>query len=306
MRRWGRGAWAPLGMTLALAMGLAGCGGSESPLGVGPSDAGVDATSTGPVPDGVYTLDNVCETTAPKVCELRKACCEKSSGFDEATCLRRAKADCEQNVAEVKAGQATFNGARIDACLNSLKPIVDKCFWVVDDFTEAARAFKNCRIFAGQVGEGAACTRDDQCKLNDTADAFVSCNASKCKTTHILPAGAACEIKDDLDALCAAGLYCDVTPAGPAPWIGVCKTALSLGAPCQRVRTLECGLGNYCDEVTKKCVAGGPGGATCENDLQCATVSCLKVGDGGLPADGGTGGTCKAQKPAVKPAECGK
>lgn len=232
MRRWGRGAWAPLGMTLALAMGLAGCGGSESPLGVGPSDAGGDATSTGPVPDGVYTLDNVCETTAPKVCELRKACCEKSSGFDEATASGVRRPTASKTWLKSKLVRPpSMARASTPASTRSSPSSTSASRSLMTSRRRRTRS-RTAASSRAKVGEGAACTRDERpvqaqrhgrClrvvqRLEVQDDPH---SAGRCRL----------RIKDDLDALCAAGLYCDVTPAGPAPWIGVCKTALSSGRP---------------------------------------------------------------------------
>ena len=68
------------------------CGGSSSSSIADPA-TGDGGTGDGAAGDGgtsggtTYTLDNVCELTAPKICALRKPCCEKSFGFDEATCL---------------------------------------------------------------------------------------------------------------------------------------------------------------------------------------------------------------------------
>ncbi len=290
------------GVLASLALGGA-CGGTSSPLG-----PLADASTEGGEPGeggasdagGAYTLDNVCERTAPRVCAIRKGCCEKTAGYDEATCLTREREACAKDVAEVRAGTMTFDPARLEACVASLTPLIDKCTLGVEDFGDAAAILKDCHVFAGKLGEGVACTRDNQCAPSTSADAFVGCEEQKktCRTIRILGAGATCELGDGFAAVCGKGLYCDIDFQDPPPRQGTCKTALGLGATCSQAKPLECGLGYYCD-ASNKCVAGKAGGASCTDALQCASLVCQRTNDAGP-------GTCKPVDPIVKKYECGK
>jgi hypothetical protein len=261
-----------------------------------PGDGGAEASSA-----SAYTLDNICEQTAPKTCQIRKSCCDKTSGYDETGCLAESNSTCARDVAEVRAGTMTFDPTNIEACYTKLGALTEKCVLTIDDLTTAAQVLKDCHVFVGKIGEGLPCERDNQCKPSATADAFVTCEKDHhtCKTIRLLSAGANCEFGDGIGAICAAGLYCDFPIGGndPKPK-GTCKTALAGGATCEKTQPFQCGLGRYCDD-TKHCAPGKAGGATCDNALECASLTCEKTSDAGP-------GTCKKQEPLVKPNECGK
>lgn len=285
---------------VAMLAAIVACSGSTSPLIGG--DAGQDgATASDGGATTTYTLDNVCDLTAPKVCAQRVGCCTQSGGYDEAGCLTNTKADCAKNVAEVRAGTMTFDGSNIDACLAKLAPIVDKCRLEFPDLQSIITAFSGCRVFAGNLGEGVACERDEQCKPATTNDAFVSCSKTthKCQTIRLLSAGANCAFKDGISAVCGSGLYCDAATSGANAGEGTCKTALALGAQCAVAQPFQCGLGAYCDGTTHQCTKSKPGGSACENVLQCASLKCEKTGDAGT-------GTCAPQEPLLKASDCGK
>src|SRR5262245_22754714 len=86
----------------------AGSSGNASSSGSSGSTTG-DASTTQEGGATTYTLDNVCEKTAPLVCEMRKTCCLAGAGYDEAGCLAHAKAECAKDVAEVNAGREAFH-----------------------------------------------------------------------------------------------------------------------------------------------------------------------------------------------------
>jgi hypothetical protein len=67
-----------------------------------------DTTDSGASSGPLYTLDDVCERVAPKICELTKSCCDKTGGFDQAGCIAHSKATCAKDVADVSGGRATF------------------------------------------------------------------------------------------------------------------------------------------------------------------------------------------------------
>lgn len=242
-----------------------------------------------------YTLDDVCERTAPKVCELRKPCCEKTHGYDEQACLAEAKATCAKDVADARAGRATFRQERIDPCLAKYKPLFEGCYETFSLVTEAAATLKDCQAFEGQLAEGEACERGSQCKPSPDANAVTGCDdkTKRCTTTKLLGEGAACRIGDGASGFCTAGLYCDADFT-KAPVVGTCKRATARGAICDTTKqfALECGLGSYCDKTSGKCTAAKAAGAPCNDNLECERLEC------------DANKTCAPLKPLVDLNEC--
>jgi hypothetical protein len=137
-----------------------------------------------------------------------------------------------------------------------------------------------------------------QAAPDDSSATACSEDTKKCVTTTFLAKGAACSFAEGAHALCGTGLYCDV-PLDGGPLEGTCKQALALGADCQLLRPLDCGLGAYCDASTTKCTQAKAGTASCTNNLQCLSTKCTTTGDAGI-------GTCDPQKPVASPRSCGK
>jgi hypothetical protein len=274
------------------------CGGSSGNDIVGPAP---DGGGSGSGSQGPYTLDNVCERTAPLTCEVRKPCCESGPGFDQNACIANAKKDCEADVAAVRAGQATFHGDRIDGCVPTFRTILSTCTLTFELLQKYSRDIARCSAFEGTLPEGAPCERGSQCKPGATANEVAGCDGDtkKCRITKILAEGDTCTIGSGLPEICDDGLYCNVSFASQ-PFTGVCKKKTSLSVACNKDQEpfqLECGLGNYCDKTTGVCTVGKTGNAACANDLECASVSCAKSGDAGV-------GSCKPLESLVKPTEC--
>ncbi len=239
-----------------------------------------------------YTVDTVCAATTPKLCAGRKGCCDKAKfAYDAAGCEANEKTVCEQNVAEVKAGTMTFDGSKVDACLAKYQQLLDKCFISFEEITTFIADFKVCQVFVGKVAAGGACTRTAQCAPAAGANEQVACTNGKCVLTKLLPEGAACTFAMGVSEFCQTGTFCDAdfTKTPPA---GTCKKSLAIGETCTG-KAFGCGLGNYCDSATQKCVAGKAVGASCGNDLECKSLSCDN-----------TATTCAAGDPLVEPKEC--
>jgi hypothetical protein len=284
--------------------GLLACSGSDSTPSIGSSDsgpAGEAAADTGSTP---YTLDDVCDRTAPLVCGIRKDCCAATGGFDETGCEAHSKAECQKDVTEARAGRETFHPDRIDACIPKLTSLLSgSCYVTFDLILKFSEEYKDCRIFEGSLAEAASCERDSQCKPPANPNDIVGCDdkTKVCHTTHLAAENDPCTIADGLPTICGRGLYCDANFALPTP-SGTCKKATAIGDACSTSKTpnLECGFGNYCEKATGKCTAGKPANASCTSDLECQTISC-RGPDGGV-VDGG--GACTAPGALVKPEEC--
>lgn len=285
------------------ALTTAACGGSTSSgVTAAPADGGSASDGTIADSEKPYTLDDVCERTGPLICEIRKPCCESTSGFDQAGCLAHAKTECEKDVAEVRAGRAVFHGDRITTCLPKYKEIFSSCVLTYELLQKHARDIGACEAFEGQLPEGASCERTSQCKPGATANELAGCDdtTKRCQITKLLGEGATCTI-GGAPNLCDEGLYCDASFASE-PFTGVCKKKTSLGVACAKDKqpfALECGLGNYCEVSTGLCTAGKSGSAACATDLECASVSCVKPDAGAEPA-----GACAPVANLVKTNEC--
>jgi hypothetical protein len=280
------------------------CGGSSSSAIADPpaTDGGTDGSSTTSSSSsgstgGAYTLDDVCDRTAPKICALRKSCCEKSHGYDEAACIANSKADCAKDVADVRGGRMTFHPELIDPCIAKFQPILDACFETIDLLFQAA-SIAECRIFQGQLDEGARCERDSQCK-SGPAGSFVDCNSEReaCTYTRFFKEGEACRYGDSAGGFCEKGLYCDAPLGSSVP--GTCKKATPVGSSCDTLKLIstECGLGAYCDRGTGKCTAAKDDGATCDTAFECKSLRCESGGSG-------SGRKCQKPQPIVTESEC--
>src|SRR5688572_21691203 len=259
-----------------------GCGGSSPDPVLGTatdSGGGNDGGQADSAPEA-YTLDNICSRTNPVICALRKPCCEKTFGYDEAACLAEANIGCAADVADARAGRATFHPELVDACIKKYQDLFASCEVTFDLYARALKVFKECRIFEGQLAEGASCTRLAQCKPATAPNQASTCdedNTKQCSTVTILAENEACELKDGAKGLCDEGLYCDITSF--ATMTGTCKKKTPIGSACSTTKkpNLECGFGNRCDE-SGKCAVGKPGGASCTGDLDCASVKCTPKG----------------------------
>jgi hypothetical protein len=242
------------------------------------------ASADGASADGganVYTLDDVCKTVPAKICGLRKPCCEQTSTYDEAKCIAYEKAQCEKDVADTRAGKATFYPERVDPCLARLEPIFKSdCSLTFDVLYKLVNDLRDCNVFDGSLADGAACERGSQCKHSTAADELTGCDddTKKCSTTKLLGENAPCSLADGESAFCGKGFYCDAD-LSKQPAVGTCKKATALGEQCDATKrpfSLECALGNYCEPTTSKCTAGNPGGTACikAEEYKCASFKC--------------------------------
>ncbi|MDC3961131.1 hypothetical protein [Polyangium jinanense] len=240
---------------------------------LGLAACGDDTDGTTPPPK--YTLDNVCAQIAPQLCEVRKTCCEKGDGYDEAACITYETEVCEKNVADVQAGLMTFDGNSIDACLVAMKPYADKCFLTIPDYYNAPEDLAPCsKVFAGKLTDGSTCERDAQCASSVEKREIVECDddTKKCSATRFLPLDAACKVEANAKEVCDQGLYCDYDFLAME---GLCKPAKKLGEACTPSPIqLSCGLNAYCDADTKVCTEAKVEGSACQSPLECQSLKC--------------------------------
>lgn len=304
------GAWKRVGWVFVSASScwtlIAACSGSSS-VDIAKADAapassttsnGVDSGAGDAATSEAYTLDNVCARTADLLCDIRNPCCESGPGFNRPACYVHAKADCDLDVADVHAGLMTFHADRIETCI----PVFQEIFGASCELTtrvleKYGRALGACQVFEGKLPLGATCERGSQCQAATDKVGLVGCDdtTKKCTLTKIVGSGQPCSLAPPNMALCEEGLYCD---ADFATFTGSCKPKTALNSKCDKSKqplSLECGLGNYCSTSSSLCTLGKPGGAACENDLECQSLKCT---------DATAERTCAAPKLLVKESEC--
>lgn len=292
-----------LGVGLVVFGVVAACGDDDAtiapPVDAGSAETGSSSgSSSGDEGGTTYTLDNVCEKTAPIICDLRKKCC--AADYDEAGCLSHQKAECALDVAAAKAGTESFHPEIIDPCIPKFRSVLEMCAVSFDLLQQAGGTIGECQAFTGKKPIGEACMRASECAPPAKKGDLTVCDdkTKKCKVLNFLAEGDACALKEGTSGLCGTGLYCDIDFDSGAELKGICKKATSLGVGCDANKkpfNLECGIGNYCDKGTGKCVVGKPAGAACTGpNLECQSLTCSN----------GDAGVCTALDPLTKPEEC--
>jgi hypothetical protein len=248
------------------------------------------AETNTPAVEAKYTLESVCGKLPAPTCMMRQSCCTQASGYDEAACMTDVMTACEKNVADVKAGIMTFDGEFIDACIAATQAYSDKCFLTFNDLFAIPEDLEPCtHAFTGQLADGAACDRTEQCKSSVADRQFVRCDTmtKKCTTYTFLPLDAACSISTKATEICDEGLYCKAFLLD-----GKCQPITPLGAACTpKQLSLECGFGNTCDSATSICIEAKAEGEACATPLDCKSVTC-------------TGSVCVKPDPLFNAMQC--
>ncbi len=277
--------------------GQGGVAGQSGGAGQGGGSAGASGNAGAAGSGGTsYTLDNVCALYAPKLCVAVKPCCEGSGfGYDAAKCETATLSDCDNQVAEVKAGNLTFHPENIDTCLTKLAPLYQKCQLSIGDIIAAQPDLALCNMFEGKVPQGGPCTRGSDCAVPTQPNTYKSCNESSktCEHTVLKKNSEPCELGTGASGFCESGLFCDVSLVGQPPYPGQCKPATPSGSACntQKAISVECGLGFYCNKASGNCTTAKVGGAGCTLDLECRSFKCQ-------------GGKCLSASPIVGQQQC--
>lgn len=247
--------------------------------------AGGEGALGGAGGSGGYTVDNICSQLPQKVCQSRAKCCDSSFGYNQGNCESVEKQDCDQLVAEVKAGDRTFDPSMVDVCLAAVQPLLDKCLFTGDMDAALLKAINTCgKIFPGTGAPGSACTTQSDCAPSSDPLGYFGCSTqnNQCYQGTILSQGAACNYYMNV---CDDGLDC----ATPSLTIqnGTCTPITPTNGVCSSSN--QCGLGNYC--TNSACQIAKETGS-CSNFHHCASLNC-------------EGGQCAQPSPIIRPAECG-
>lgn len=240
---------------LAPLAALSGCGGVHG--------IPVDSTST-----------QIAQTVCPKAYE----CCTQSqlmgnssAGTDEASCESMTKSDFAGNLEAVQAsqdqGRATFDNAKLQACLNTIRSA--SCDTL--DMTNHLMGIPGCDSFVDPlVAIGGACSNDYEC-----VDGWCQ------QPTDMSGGDGACQPhaqlgQSCLTATCEAGLTCDVAATDET-----CVQPGALGAAC--TDPLQCASVN-CSMTD----ATTPGTCVAATGTQCFYASGCSAAGSGRPNTGTT------------------
>ncbi|MBX3128479.1 MAG: hypothetical protein KF718_17290 [Polyangiaceae bacterium] len=277
--------------------GAGGASGSAGAAGSGGLSGAAGSAGSGGSAAGPVALDDFCQTWVPKYCASAKSCCEGSGfGHDAAGCTTLLTAQCEADVAAVKASELSYDGSDVHACIAATDGFLNKCVLAIDDLLVGFDSLLTCGgILDGKVPEGGACQRDSQCEASADPAVLVDCNqlTKVCRHSKLLSQNQACQVGDGISEYCAPGLYCDAEFLVGPPYSGICKQATPAGGDCNGVKVinLECGLGFYCNKTSSKCTKAKVGGAPCAQAIECQSFSCV-------------GAQCAAVPPLVNQAVC--
>lgn len=234
---------------------------------------------------GGYTVDDICSQLPQKVCQGRASCCNQTYGFNQPNCESVEKQDCDQMVAEVKAGTRTFDPAMVDVCLSDVQPLLDECLFTGDMEVALYKAINTCgKIFPGKGAPGAPCTMQHDCAPSSDPNGYFGCSGqtNQCYQGTILSEGTDCNYYFDV---CDEGLDCATSSI--AVQDGTCTTVTPINGPC--TSSNQCGLGNYCTGGTCKLAKQS---GTCSSYHHCASLNC-------------DGGECAPPTPIIRQADCG-
>ncbi len=218
---------------VAVVAAAGGCGGAAED-GKG-DDGGADA-GLPPLPE--LTLENYCEVTAPRWCEMHRPCCESdgvdrstsspgagafgpvgpfvggglTARFDRQACEEEYRLNCESDVAATRAGMRTFHPERHAECEVELSAALESC--AGNGSTPACQ-----RVFNGTIEEGQQCAAGVEetaaCRLPEGADvirAYCDSRREVCAVVRRGSEGAPCGFEEP-DA-CGEALLCAV-PGAP-------------------------------------------------------------------------------------------
>lgn len=259
------------------------CGHDDETSSVGEGGAG------GGVP--VYTLDNLCEHFAERVCGAREGCCRAVGyPYDALRCTALQEAQCRSSLGLVEEGLVEVDLSFADACFEEYERLIARCVLSPSQLTyELFDLSQSCgRLFRGTQPRGAACSFDVECALSDDAVGMCDDDASICVELRVRESTESCNLTGDF---CKPGLFCDLDPT-VTPYVGSCAPVQALGGPCDPAAVVSpCGPGNFCEAPSETCTRGRAEGESCANDVMCASLAC-------------DGGQCLGSPPLVDALDC--
>jgi hypothetical protein len=234
-------------------------------------ESSAPAGAGGAAPPAPYTLDDVCERAMPRVCAAREACCDAIGvAFEPAGCIEEQRRRCDDNVAAARRGELVFEPAHIDACIEDIERLNQRCFLSpIERIFEAVDAYAICDFFRGDVAQGEQCTLSAECAPPSGHGAAACGDTSGvCEHVLIVDEGETCAA----GRYCMPGLYCNAEEGAE---MGTCRTALGAGDACQLDAPLACGNGRYCDPTSLTCTSTKIGGQACAGNVECTSLACL-------------------------------
>jgi hypothetical protein len=254
-------------LPLLLALSIAACSSSTD-----------EATGKGPTTPDTSVFDS-CVDFATRLCADAENCCQTAyGGFRLDRCVETFKRDvCRPGADAVKAGNATFEEASVEGCLQAHEQAHAICVPTWQQTLELRKTiYSACRVIDGTTETGGGCSTSITCK-HPPGTATAECVKNVCQVIEILPEGAECPFPSGSVSVCDDGLACDATGLGA---FGHCVKAIAVGETCDAsvLEGTDCGLGSYCDLETAECkVAGNVGGSGCAQSNECVSFDCDRI-----------------------------
>jgi hypothetical protein len=261
-------------LPLLFALGIAACSSSTD-----------EATGKQPTAPDTSVFDD-CVDFATRLCADAESCCQTAyGGFDPDGCLATFKREvCRPGADAVKAGNATFNAASVEGCLEAHAQAHAVCVPTWQQTLELRKSiYSACRVIDGATEPGRGCSTAITCK-HPAGTATSECVKNVCQVIEILPESAECPFPSGFVSVCDDGLACDAPGLGTS---GHCVKAVAAGEACDAsvLEGTDCGLGRYCDPETAECkVASNLGGTGCAQSNECVSFDCDRISNECAPA----------------------
>lgn len=239
-----------------------------------------------------YTVNDVCDHIATSVCAAREPCCRSLDlAFDPVRCEARQRDSCGATIDAVNQGLVEFDGTYVDACVEELVRLTERCTVTAADIVYASFDLSAiCGLaFQGTKAAGEACQIDAECAHATDTVAACDDDALICVQSRVHDQGGVCDLTGNF---CGPGLYC-AYDLSQMPYVGTCEPVQGLGSTCDPGDVVSpCGPGRYCDVATSSCLPAQAFGSPCARDVECASLSCTAEG------------TCALETPVVDVDEC--
>jgi hypothetical protein len=198
---------------------------------------------------------------------VAKAECQEATncGVDETQCETWRARQCNSGTIIVPLTPSDtlsrqYNPDKAKACIDALNGAFGNSNVQIKygDLFNKGGLVDTCEaVFAGNVGNGSACTTDYDCTQMGEVCASVPGQQAACATPTMKALGSACADPGDT---CATGTYCSNASGSDK-----CVAAETNGGPCQS--NDECVTGFHC--VNKACTAQALSGGACATNSDC-------------------------------------
>jgi hypothetical protein len=214
--------------------------------------------SNNPYPD----VSHFCAAVAKAECQEATNC-----GVDASMCETYRASQCNSGVIVLKLTPSDtlsrqYSSDKAQGCINALNSAFgggqNSVEIKYDDLFKSGGIIDTCEaVFAGNVGNGSACTTNYDCTQSGEVCASVPGQQAACATPTMKAQGSACADPGDT---CAAGNYCSNASGSPK-----CVASGTTGGPC--MANDQCVATDHC--VGGACAALSISGEPCTSNADC-------------------------------------